>query len=603
MTQQSPPFGGFFLTLTHDYQTMSPSSMSSTSTVLVDEAHTKQWSKEFNMSTRLSRIGFLCVLVTTSLAHAQAIDFETLPGGGSTTDQEPISDQYVVDFGVRFDLVDPETLLAIGSPLIAKVGNPNTAFIGCGPDTPLEGEGVGSSFLTDDATISGETGTLLLTYTDPVDQAAGVILDVDRRSNGTFEEWTVEALDASMTVIDTSVLTAPFGITPCGNAGQGSGDGRALGFLFSRASADISFILIRYTGNATSIGLAFDNFTPTTIPPAPTATASVDIDRPCAGDPITISAQTQLGLPGFRYQWQQAPATGAFIDIQNELNQTLIVPALTEGIRYRAIVTDAISRQTITNEVTINNGRPHAWALKVETAAGSGVFETIATDIAPYNFEQNISTVWDWQDGEEFYHGDEPSLQLDRSHLFICTAPGGQSLVAVHDAADPNTGGRAEMSVEFTGATPIFMFKDDPTGDSYAGGGTSILRARQNWTAPNTDGWAMGPLSESWTAQVQFKDTFSGTPTIDGLVEWYFHSSDGTTYELPLEEDRIVLIESICTQCPADLNNDGSLDFFDISAFLTAYSNQDPIADFSGDGLFDFFDISAFLTAYSLGCP
>ncbi len=55
--------------------------------------------------------------------------------------------------------------------------------------------------------------------------------------------------------------------------------------------------------------------------------------------------------------------------------------------------------------------------------------------------------------------------------------------------------------------------------------------------------------------------------------------------------------------CPADLTGDFTLDFFDISAFLTAYAAQDPIADFNDDTLFDFFDISAFLTAYSAGCP
>ncbi len=545
----------------------------------------------------------LVLSFVTTHTNAQAIDFETLPSGGSTTDQEPISDQYVADFGVRFDLVDPMTLESIGSPLIAKVGNPETAFVGCGPDTPLDGEGVGSSFLTDDATISGETGTLLLTYTDPVAQAAGVILDVDRRTNGTYEEWTVEALDASMAVIDTQVLVAPFGSSPCGNAGQGSGDGRGLGFVFSHLSADIHFIMIRYTGTATSIGLAFDNFSPTTIPPAPTATASADIGRPCAGDPITITAYPELGLPGYRYQWQQASPMGSFVDIQDEINQTLIAPALTEGIMYRAIVTDAISRQAITNPVTINNARPNAWALKVETAVGSGVFDTITTNIVPYIFDQNITTVWDWQSGEEFYHGDEPALQLDRSHLFVVNAPGGQSLVTVHDSADPNTGGRAEMSASFTGVTPVFMFKDDPTSDTYAGGGTSLLRMRQNWNAPNTDGWAAGPMFGSWTAQVQFSDTFSGTPTIDGLVEWYFHSADGSTYELPLEEDRIVMIESICTPCPADLTNDGNLNFLDVSAFLAAYSAQDPLADFEADGSFNFLDVSAFLAAYGMGCP
>lgn len=49
--------------------------------------------------------------------------------------------------------------------------------------------------------------------------------------------------------------------------------------------------------------------------------------------------------------------------------------------------------------------------------------------------------------------------------------------------------------------------------------------------------------------------------------------------------------------CPADLNGDMQLDFFDISFFLT---NQ---VDFNGDTVFDFFDISAFLGAYGAGCP
>lgn len=55
--------------------------------------------------------------------------------------------------------------------------------------------------------------------------------------------------------------------------------------------------------------------------------------------------------------------------------------------------------------------------------------------------------------------------------------------------------------------------------------------------------------------------------------------------------------------CPADLNNDDELDFFDISAFLTLFANQDPIGDFNNDGEWDFFDVSAFLTAYGEGCP
>ena len=53
----------------------------------------------------------------------------------------------------------------------------------------------------------------------------------------------------------------------------------------------------------------------------------------------------------------------------------------------------------------------------------------------------------------------------------------------------------------------------------------------------------------------------------------------------------------------ADLDQSGTLDFFDVSAFLGAYTTNDPSADFTGDGAFDFFDVSAFLSAYNAGCP
>src|SRR5690606_3230246 len=55
--------------------------------------------------------------------------------------------------------------------------------------------------------------------------------------------------------------------------------------------------------------------------------------------------------------------------------------------------------------------------------------------------------------------------------------------------------------------------------------------------------------------------------------------------------------------CIPDLSRDGVLNFFDVSAFLNAFSAQNPIADFNNDGLFNFFDVSAFLSAFSAGCP
>lgn len=47
----------------------------------------------------------------------------------------------------------------------------------------------------------------------------------------------------------------------------------------------------------------------------------------------------------------------------------------------------------------------------------------------------------------------------------------------------------------------------------------------------------------------------------------------------------------------------GTLNFFDVSAFLTAFAGQDPAVDLDGNGVFNFFDVSAFLTEYAAGCP
>jgi hypothetical protein len=52
--------------------------------------------------------------------------------------------------------------------------------------------------------------------------------------------------------------------------------------------------------------------------------------------------------------------------------------------------------------------------------------------------------------------------------------------------------------------------------------------------------------------------------------------------------------------CPADLNGDGALNFFDVSLFLTDFNGG---GDYNGDGSTNFFDVSAFLTDFNAGCP
>ncbi len=58
-----------------------------------------------------------------------------------------------------------------------------------------------------------------------------------------------------------------------------------------------------------------------------------------------------------------------------------------------------------------------------------------------------------------------------------------------------------------------------------------------------------------------------------------------------------------CDSCPADLNADGGLNFFDLQTYLNLYATQDPAADWNDDGSFNFFDVQSYLNAYADGCP
>jgi len=81
-------------------------------------------------------------------------------------------------------------------------------------------------------------------------------------------------------------------------------------------------------------------------------------------------------------------------------------------------------------------------------------------------------------------------------------------------------------------------------------------------------------------------------------------TGDGSVVEAGVDAVSIELVscEDIAT-CAADLTGEGDLNFLDVSAFLSAFGNQDPIADFTGEGDFNFLDVSAFLAAFGAGCP
>ncbi|MFK7888474.1 MAG: thrombospondin type 3 repeat-containing protein [Gammaproteobacteria bacterium] len=236
-----------------------------------------------------SNILFAAILIGSwaSSACAQDIDFESIAGEPSV-DGLSISNQFADTLGVVFSLANGN------SPVLAQVGLPQTAFQGFGlqADQPAPGTNAGQFFLTDDGIVGAPPSTLIIDYLAPVAAASGIILDID----GT-EEWTIEALDGDGNVLTTVVLE------PNNNL-----DGSATLWTFDEGLPVIAQITIAYSGTQTIVGLAFDNFSPSSIPPDSDEDGLLDpldncvlISNPMQldtdGDSIGNACDTDINLP------------------------------------------------------------------------------------------------------------------------------------------------------------------------------------------------------------------------------------------------------------------------------------------------------------------
>lgn len=112
-------------------------------------------------------------------------------------------------------------------------------------------------------------------------------------------------------------------------------------------------------------------------------------------------------------------------------------------------------------------------------------------------------------------------------------------------------------------------------------------------------GRAIMIADEEWISSYNSPNNCGGATQNATLAQTVFLNA--VAYIVPDAGFAYQAIDTNC--CAADLNSDGMLNFFDVSVFLMAYSNEDPIADFNADNMWDFFDVSAFLTAFNAGCP
>lgn len=204
---------------------------------------------------------------------AQSVSFETTPAGGTPVDDSalPMGTPYVfagplsINFGFDSDSNGTVDTDAVFEQVAGPQSEPNIGFVGSNgidiPDAGLFGQ-LGTWFLRS-STSGSNFGKLVIQYTTAltVTSASGEIWDIDGDPPDT-EQYRVQAFDSSDALLGT--IDSPVGSLPTLTAPL---DGQPWQFVFSGLSGSIDHIEISFIGTKTSgIGLAFNNFYPTTVP-------------------------------------------------------------------------------------------------------------------------------------------------------------------------------------------------------------------------------------------------------------------------------------------------------------------------------------------------
>jgi hypothetical protein len=136
------------------------------------------------------------------------------------------------------------------------------------------------------------------------------------------------------------------------------------------------------------------------------------------------------------------------------------------------------------------------------------------------------------------------------------------------------------------------------TNDTLPVSGTDGSFNRETSSITVINDASLQPIADFTADPEPAVDAITWTPGNDDAGDYYYTclvlSHAGMTGKITIQAP---------APCPADLTGDGVLNFFDVSAFLSAFNAMDPVADFTDDGVFNFFDVSAFLSAFNAGCP
>jgi hypothetical protein len=215
---------------------------------------------------------FVVAALAALTANAQLIDFEHDPGGAIPTDNAPLNAPYNLTGGGTVTFFFDNTLdnaLNAGDtlPLFEATGPDgsdgfvNPGGIGDVPNPPDAAQ-LGAFFLR-----QPNNGTVpppfIIDYNTAqiINSLSGELWDIDGSAALGTEKWFVEVLDAANVTLASQM--SPVGTT----SGVGTLDARPWTFTFSGLPAGVDKVRITFMGTKTmGLGLAFNNFRPTTVP-------------------------------------------------------------------------------------------------------------------------------------------------------------------------------------------------------------------------------------------------------------------------------------------------------------------------------------------------
>ena len=231
-----------------------------------------------------------------------------------------------------------------------------------------------------------------------------------------------------------------------------------------------------------------------------------------------------------------------------------------------------------------DNGIGSGSAYLFDTTTGQQLFKLLPSDGAEVDFFAWSVAISGTTAVVGAYGDDDNGDRSGSAYLFDTST--GQQITKILPS-DGAAGNRFGRSVAISGTTAVvgaFQSNDNGTDSGSA------------YLFDTTTGQQIGKLLPSDGAMADWfghSVAISSTTAVVGAEGYDDNGTDsGSAYTFTAPSD-----------CPADLNGDGVLDFSDVQQFLNWYAAGDLRADFIQDGTLDFFDVQAFLNAYAAGCP